>query len=333
MKRLRTALLGLGGVGREYLAAIRADDQFDLVAVSDAGPGAPLEDLSDASLRTFEDHRSLIVETAREGLDLLVMALEPFESVGFTALAADHRINVFHKVPFARNVREARRLIRQFADHDVRFVGCRCWQFEPAFAPLNSLDVLVGRVFAATASVAVIEGSDGWRGDRERAGGGVLLNDAYEAVDLLVHVLGLPQTVYAQCGMAADLRGACKYDAEDSAILTLRFGDQRVGSVTAIRGSTEPTWTVAFVGARGSVTVSPDAIQVTRSGEVGTAHHEAQTSRSAAPAISAFGASLLSGVQNIDATADRHLPTIATIEAAYLSAKTATPESPARLME
>lgn len=332
MKRLRTALLGLAGAGAEYLDAITGDDQFELIALSD--PNVPtLRSLpSDLSARTYEDPRSLIVETARDGLDLLVIALEPFESTGFVTLAAENGVNVFHKASFARTVREARRIISAFVDHGVRIVVERRWQFEPAFSRLDSLADVVGTFYAATASVSVVNRDQDWCADRERAGGGVLLNDAYEIVDMLIHSMGVPQSVYALCGVATELQGPRMRETEDCAVVTMRFGDRQVGCVTAVRGATASPWNVTMTGKEGSVTLSPDALLVKRPGSA-VQRYDARANGSVAPAIAAFGAALLSGVKNIESTADRHLPTIATIEAAYLSAKTGAPEFPARLID
>ena len=115
MKRLKVALIGLAGVGSDYLAAIRSSERFELVAVADSNPEVLRRRAEELPSRSYEDYRSLIVETAHNGLDLLFIALEPFQSIEFVELAAARGIGVFHKAPCARSVDEAGRLARRFA--------------------------------------------------------------------------------------------------------------------------------------------------------------------------------------------------------------------------
>ena len=332
MERARVALLGLSEVGAEYLAVIRAHEQFDLVAVADTDP-APLRRFAEElHVRAYEDYRSLIAETSHAGLDLLFVAIEPFQSIEFVEMAAARGIAVFHKAPVARNIREAGRLMQRFRERGCPLVVSRPWLFEPAFEDLHQLTELAGHVFAATARVQIVDTPAGWRGDSVRAGGGVLLNGAYEAVDLLVYLLGLPETVYAQCGTDTTPGAACKYDTEDVAIVSLRFGRGQVACVTACREATDSSWKMTLMGTRGVISLTPEGMVITRREGAGPQSHAIQTPRRVAPAINTFGASWLSGELPFQSTVQEHLPTMAVIEAAYLSAKTGAPESPRSLL-
>lgn len=330
MKRLKVALMGLAGVGADYLAAIRSDEQFELAAVADTDPEVLRRHTDTVAAGVFEDYRSLIVETAHTGLDLLFVALEPFQSIEFVQMAAARGIGVFHKAPCARSVREAQRLVDQFAANERPLVVSRLWQFEPAYAALNRLVEFTGHVYAATVYVQTADTPVGWRGDSVQAGGGVLLNGAYEAVDMLIHLLGLPETVYAQCGVAVAPGAHRKYDTEDTAIVVLAFGHEQTACLTALRGVAEPSWRVTFMGVEGTVEVRADGLTIIpRDGKL-VEYHRAQTPNPVAHAISAFGASRLSNGQPLKSKAEEHLPTLAVIEAAYLSARTGAPESPSR---
>ncbi|MGB2987906.1 MAG: Gfo/Idh/MocA family oxidoreductase [Phycisphaerae bacterium] len=334
MERLKVALMGLTGVGEDYLSAIRSDDQFDLVAVADADPEILRRPMDIGSARVYEDYRSLIVETAHGGLDLLFVALEPFQSIEFVQMAAERGIGVFHKAPFARNTREAERLVHLFEQNRCPLVVSRQWQFEPAFSPLSGLIEPNNHIHAAIAEVRTVDGPIGWRGDRVRAGGGVLLNGAYEAVDILIHLLGLPVSVYARCSSVAAPGAARNYDTEDVSIVSLSFGAERIGSVTAWRGAAEPTWRVTFISSERTVEVCADALTVVPHTGGRPEHHTVQTANPVSPAISAFGASRLLEMEvgSPASTAREHLPTMAVIEAAYLAAKTGAPESPDRFL-
>ncbi|UCE60732.1 MAG: Gfo/Idh/MocA family oxidoreductase [Phycisphaerales bacterium] len=331
VERLRAALIGLAGVGEDYLAAIRSSNQFDLVAVADSRSEV-LRKHDEDELRTYEDYRSLIVEGVRAGLDLLFVALEPFQAIEFVELAAGEGVAVFHKTPFARHVEEGKKLLIQFDEKGLPFLVARYWQVEPAFADLANLAKSAGRIHTAAANVRTTDGSDGWRGDAARAGGGVLLNGAYEQVDMLVSLLGLPESVYAQCSAATAPGSPRNYDTEDGALMMLRFSGDRFASVTAWRGEPEPCWHVALVGDKCSVDVYPDCLTKSHRDGREEENHAVQEVNRASVAISAVEAAYLSVVQPARPTAREHLSTLAVIEAAYLSAKTAAPESPSQFL-
>lgn len=328
MKRLKVALIGLSGVGTEYLSAIQSDDQFTLLAVADTDAEVLRRQTEATSLRAYQDYRSLVVETAQSGLDLLFVALEPFQSIDYLELAAARGIGVFHKAPPARTVEEARRLVRWFDEGECPLVVSRPWQFDPAFDQLRHPEDSVGRIYAGSAAVRTADGSTGWRGDSLRAGSGVLLNGAYQQVDMLVHLMGMPIFVDAQCCTAVAPGKACNYDTEDAAQLAMRFTGERIAAVTASRNAAEPFWQVTLIGERGAIDLDADRMVLRSSGGGPPECHTVQTPCRVGPAISAFGATRLTGMQNAASTAKEHLATMAVIEAAYLSAKTGTPESP-----
>ncbi len=332
MDRVRVALLGLAGVGAEYLTAIRSEACFELLAVADSGSERVRSCAEQFHVRGFEDYRSLIVECAQSGLDALFVALEPFESTGFVEMAAERGLGVFHKAPAGRNVSEVRRLVQQFSRHGCPLVVSRPWFFDASLSAMHHLDEWVGRVYAATATVRTTDTPTGWRADSDRAGGGVLLNGAYEVVDMLVRLLGLPQAVYAQCTTHPSSGSRGKYDTEDVAVLALSFGEGQVGCITARRQATDLSWEVTLVGTRGCLHVGEGGVVTASNDGARPQRHAVESDHRAGSAIRAFGASWMSSDTPFESTGEQHLASLATIESAYLSAKTGAPESPGRLL-
>jgi predicted dehydrogenase len=323
-------LIGLTGEGIQYLDALCSDDRFELVAVGDTDAAGLRHAHESTDVRIYDDLRSLIVESASTGLDLLVVAVEPFRSGEFVRLAADRDCAVLHKAPLARNFREAELLVGRFEERRCPLMVARARLSEPGLDGLEQLGELIGHVYAATAHVETTDTPAGWRGDAARAGGGVLLNGAYEVLDLLVHLLGPVSRVHASCGWATELGAARKHDTEDVAIVSLDLGRGRVASLTAVRGAPERREAVVLYGTSGIIEIDGGRMTVNREdadrpGEVG-----AQEPSLAARAIAAVGAALTSGGARLSSSGQEHLMTMATIEAAYLSARTGAPESPSR---
>lgn len=333
MNPLTVALMGLNPEGVDCLSATRSLEQLKLIAVGDGDAERLRRHTESLSLRTYEDYRSLILEASHAGLDILIVSLEPFQSMEFVEMAASRGIAVFHKAPWARTVEEGRRMIDLFADRSCPLVVSRWWQFEPAFRTLADITHHCGHVFAATASIHTADTSAGWRGDARRAGGGVLLNGAYEILDMLVHTMGMPESVYAQCGFSTEPGSARPYDTEDFTFLSLSLPHDRKVSLVCARGAAESDWRVTFYGTRATVEVSPDRLIYTPRDGGAAQQHKVWAKYPIVHAIGAFAESLTDDQKILQSTAKEHLATMALIQAAYLSAKTGEPESPSRMLD
>jgi len=332
---LRTGLLGLTGVGAEYLAALQAEEQLELVAVADDDPEVVRQAVDSTAARGYEDFRSLIVEQSHAGMQVLVVALEPLRAVDFALLAAERGLAVFVKDPPARNLEEAQRLAQGFGAAERPLVVSRPWHFEPAFTLLHDLPANTGAIHTASAQILVPRAVPlGWHGDSVRAGGGVLLHGSYELLDLLVQVLGVPSQVWAQCSFADAGGQARSYDTEDGVVLGLTFAQGRSASLSAARcvGLAAPQWSVSFAGARATVELSAKSLRIS-TGDTGRARtRRVRTSNRSAPALHAFATTLGEEQAHLASAINEHLATLAVIDTLYLSARTGSPESPARLL-
>lgn len=328
MKRLKAALLGVTGTGAAYLDALRCDECFELIAVADDDPEAVREATEHTDIDGYRDNRSLVVESVRRGLEVLVIALEPFQAFEIALHAAGQGLAVFTQTPFARNHDEAKRLIRAFERTGRPLVAVRPWLFVPAYEPLRDLSQWIGRVHCAAATVRTEapEPLD-WRGDASRAGGGVLLYDAYETLDMLIHLLGVPDRVYAQCTRAIPPTAACPYDTEDAAVVILRYAGGRTASLAVARSTAPPTWSVSFFGEKGVMDVGPDHLQLAVGNEPFPTVTPVRVVNRIAPAVAALGRAFRDQTARVESAAASHAPTMAAIDAAYLSARTGSAES------
>ncbi|HNQ24787.1 MAG TPA: Gfo/Idh/MocA family oxidoreductase [Phycisphaerae bacterium] len=335
MNRLRTALLGLSGAGADYLQALRADEQFELVAIGDPDVELLRRVVQGTGARGYEDLRSLIVEQSREPLQALVVALEPPASPELLLIAAQRGLPVFLKPPAARTFAELAKLTAGFAAAGCPLIVARPWSAEPAFALLREPGAGVGHLCHATAQIRVpLPPLAGWAGDAARAGGGVLLHGAYELIDLLVGTLGVPAQLWAQRSLAVPPGMPRSYDTEDAVVVGMVLPGGATAALSACRASEVRTahWSLRLLGSAGSLDVSPSGLLV-ESVEPGHGTSvPVHTTKPIAPALGAFGAALRAGITPTESAAAAHLPTLAVIETAYLSARTGAPETPARLL-
>jgi len=332
LKRLKAALLGITGVGEMYLHKLQEDQRFEVVALGDPDTDAIKLATQAYPIRCFEDCRSLIVETIRTGLDVLFVALEPYQSVEFVTLAARNSVAVYHKPPFARSVVEGRPLVQQFDENRIPFVVSRMWPVEPAMARWGQLHDLLGDIFCASATIQTTDSTTGWRGDQARSGGGVLLNGAYEQIHLLVQLCGIPQNVYAGCCRSRIHGDTRNYDTEDAANVIFNFSNERTGSISARRGASQSRISALVDGTNGTLNIQPNRIEFTPVDGSKSRRTKLDVEPFIAREISAFATVCLGDVCSMITPAKDHLATLAVIEAAYLSAKTGQPESPQQFL-
>ncbi len=332
MGKLKVALLGIADEGQDYLAAILKDSLFEVLAISDRDANL-LRDVSTSSgVRGFEDNRSLIVELSREELDAIFVAIEPHESYEFVQLAAQSKVAVFHKAPFARNISEARSLVDSFHAAGRSLVIARRWLADSSWSLSSAIGEEVGQVQLAMAEVAYEGGTADWRGDSERAGGGVLLHGAYAELDMLISVMGIPEEVFAQCAMFGQAGDVHNYDTEDMVTLSLRFSSQQTATLTAYRNAAISRSCIRWIGSDGVVETSADTFSVESKKRAASENESNFTiPASVEKDVHEFGLAIGGGLQPVS-TGEDHLATMAVLEAAYLSTRTGAPESVGRFL-
>lgn len=332
MEPLKVGLMGLGRGGRQLAGALLASSWCKLVAVSSV-QSKRIEHFQEQhpGIAVHNDFRSLIVSSP---LDALFVAVPPFLRTTYLPMAAEKKIPVFTLLPAARRFDEALAFIEPFEAAGCPIVVSRAWGIEPAMHP-DALGIeQAGKFFLARASVTLcLEDNFDWRGDSQRAGGGVLLYGAYDLIDVLVQAMGMPSTVYAACAAISRPGTHFPYDTEDTAAVVCRYTNGAVATINASWTTGPSDWSIDLYGTTGSVHVNSVATYLRdRTGEQELARHD-RAVNPLSTQVEEFLSTLRSNPRNLQGTLRQHLPVVATIQAAYLSARTGQPESPGTLFE
>ncbi len=331
MERLRCGVLGLAGEGQTLLEAVAANRALELVALADPDHPALRETAETFHAPVFRDCRSSLVEASPQAA---FVALPAFQAVDALRTAAERGIAVFQLAPWAIDFEAAVGVVQLFERSGHPHVIARPWRVEPAYEPLREISPLLGRVYALEVNVTGTRvGRQGWRGDAQRAGGGTLFHDAYEPVDMLVTLCGLPEQVYAITAWVPGPGEPRPYDTEDAMSVLCRYTQDRMVTITSCRTADVGDWKVVLRGSRASAEITPPRLRILDgTGQKVTEKRVRQRNRYSL-AVAAFTTALLEGVHDTSSTARQHLPTMALLQAAYLSAKTGHPESPAKLLD
>ena len=331
MSQLKVGLLGLGRGGQLLAAALQRSSWCELTAVASTQPQR-LRAFADAypNINVYNDYRALI---AGSGLDALFIAIPPFLRPSYLAMAAERQLPVWMLGPPLANFGEAQIAVERFRRAECPVVVYRPWGIEPALHP-NSLGLdQLGRFFLADGAVHTWwEGDLDWRGEADRGGGG-LLDRGYTLIDLMIQVMGLPSRVYA--AGVRDAQGRRQpYATEDVAALVCHFGDAGVATVSVSRASGPEGSLLRFHAPGGTLTIDDQRVTVSdRTGTTVIEEHPRE-GNPLLPAIEDFlGRLRLGRPYRLSSTLKEHLPTMAVLQAAYLSMKTGQPEAPGAIVD
>ncbi len=325
-QRIKAGILGIDGCGAALTEAVRSCASIDLIALADRNRDLAKARAAEVGVEPYDDYRSLVVE---QPIDALFVSAPPFACHEHLKLAASRGIHVWRETPLARNVQEASALLEAFEAGGARLAVARGWHVTAEGAGITDLCDLIGRPYVAR-GVALEHRSDplGWRGDGDRAGGGALIDRAYELVDAVVQKMRLPDEVQAT---TARRSGTQPYDTEDVASVTLRYQNGSMATILAHRRAWPETWSLIFDGPTGSLRLEPSraAVLAPDGAETRSSHATAESTYHAQ--VEAFAQALLAGAKTVPSAAATHLSTVGVIETAYLSARTGEPESPQQL--
>lgn len=332
MEPLKVALMGLGRGGMLAAEALLASSWCRLVAVGSQHPPR-LEAFTQRhpGVATYDDFRSLIVNNV---LDALFVAVPPFVRMNYLAIAAERRLPVWTLTPAARTLDEGLQLLDLFAAAEVPLAVSRAYGVDPCLHEDTIGPEATGRLFLARGHVLTCEPEDlDWRGDSQRAVGGVLLDRAYGLLDLVVQTMGMPGSVYAAAAGVSRPGTRFAYDTEDTAAVILQFAGGGIAQIAACWTTGPDQWSLDLHGSKSSVHLDDHSV-IARDR---SAHTELLSQRRPpnlfVPQIEDFLTTLRTAPRRIRSTIADHLPVLAVLDAAYLSVRTGQPENPGPILD
>jgi predicted dehydrogenase len=336
--RLKTAMLGLSERGLLLLEAARGVESLEIVAVADKETNLAEKAATEAKCDFFDDYRQLIIQNQ---LDCLLVAAPMHSCEEYVRMAMKKRFNVFKMAPVARDFEEATEFVRLADEQGIQFAIANPSRFTPCFLALRQFleegkieEVFLMNVFCNAGD----HERSGWQTDPKLAGGGVLLHDCYWIVDQIVWNFGIPQQVYSLSTNQARDKQQRSYLTEDTAIVTMKFGDTLIGNFVAVRreGTGPEEVFLRLYGKDRILTLSEKRITLSDGSDRVVEELECDDGELLCyqQSLESFAASILSPDENTLASSGReNLKNMAVIESAYLSTRTGFPEEPGRILK
>jgi UDP-N-acetyl-2-amino-2-deoxyglucuronate dehydrogenase len=199
------------------------------------------------------------------GIQAVVLCLPNWVYPDVIVSAAENGIHVLKEKPLGRDCKEALSFVELMEKKNLKFAVATQRRFSSAFTKGREYLKEIGEIFMVSCRLCFdgelfLGQASGWRGDRQKAGGGALLDLGYHYVDLINWYVGLPQEVFAFYGKKA--KPNFKYDTDDSAVCIFRYENGAIGylvtswasgptddriMVHGTKGSVEATWEAAIL--------------------------------------------------------------------------------------
>ncbi|HSV27732.1 MAG TPA: Gfo/Idh/MocA family oxidoreductase, partial [Sedimentisphaerales bacterium] len=235
-EKLKTAVVGLDEGGRKLLAGLsRLGNLFEISAVADADADTAQTAGRMHAAESFDDLRRMF---AQKELDLVVSSGPLHNCLEHLQSAMKRGTHILRYPPPARSFDEASALFKLAEESDVVFATARWWRHRQAYAALREYIQAnpEEQFYLVEAWCSALEPKGHtWLRDPQLAGGGVVLNLAYPLIDQMMAMFPAPQQVFALCTNQAPDRKQRSLLTEETAVVSMVFGDRMTGKITASR--------------------------------------------------------------------------------------------------
>lgn len=336
-RKLKTAIFGVRDDKGQLLQTAIESKYFEVTAIADKDTESAETAGKKYDCQWFDDYR-LMVNSCKA--DCLLVAAGLYSTVQHVILAIEKGIHVFKITPPAQNFAQASELINLANKTGIKFAVSTPLRYCESF---NGFKEFVrqenGNHFSLlTADCCyVYPDRPAWHNDPELAGGGVLLRDSYEIIDLVTGTFGMPQQVYALMTNNAEDKQQRHALTEDIAVVIMKFPEDLNANITLRRtiGKTEISQTINCFGKDKILSANDNTFEIKNLTAqcLKTEKYKIQRQEQIARNLDNFTLSILQPDETeLICSPDEHLRNMAVIEAAYLSSRTAMPEEPARIL-
>jgi UDP-N-acetyl-2-amino-2-deoxyglucuronate dehydrogenase len=232
MKKLHFGIVGVGNIAPLHAAAIQAVPGAELVAVAtrDTERGRSFTQKYGGFWQA--DYAELL---QRPEVDVVAICTPHDLHAPMAIAAAQAGKHVLCEKPMARTTAECDAMIDACERAGVTLSVVFQSRFEPLSLQLKRLidEGTLGRIVWNSANTTWYRTDDyyrsgPWRGTWAQEGGGVLINQAIHAIDLMLWLTGMPDRITAQTRTLNHT-----IEVEDGAIATLEYADNRLGLIQA----------------------------------------------------------------------------------------------------
>ena len=257
---MRSAIVGLGAIApTHYDAIIRAGGE--VIAVCDTDEGQA-ERFFERTGCTAPLYRSLPEMLAAGGFDVLHICTPHYLHAEMVTNALAAGYHVLCEKPLCIREKDIPRILAAEKNSGKHLGVCLQNRYNAANIEARRLarDARAGLGTVVWERGAGYYASGAWRGRWETEGGGVMINQALHTLDLLIWMMGMPDSVRATCENR-HLEGIIEVEDTASALFSYEDG-RRFNFFATTAGGCDMPVQVTLTGNGHTVTATPDTLTV-----------------------------------------------------------------------
>lgn len=257
-KMILTAIIGTGAISNSHIEGyIQFPKQCKITALVDISKKKVEEKAAAYGLekiKIFKDYRELL---DKKNIDMVSICLPPALHAEATEAFLSEGIHVLVEKPMAGSLQECDRMLKAADKGKVLLSVVAQNRFKNPLMKLKKVvdSGIVGKILHGQVDSLWWRGSNyhdlWWRGTWKSEGGGPTLNHAVHHIDLLLWMMGMPESVIALMTNAAHTNA----EVEDLSIAALLYPDNRLAQITSSLIHHGEQQQLVFQGEHASVSV------------------------------------------------------------------------------
>lgn len=220
--KLKVGVIGLGYQSLEdHIPAIYSPQDVELAGVVEIDK----EKINSFSkkhpnIKIYKNFDDLLQD---QKIDFVIIALPHFLHYEMTKKAILNKIHILKEKPFAISLKQSQELKKLADENNIQIMTTLQRRFNPIYSIFFQLIDKIGRSFYLDMVYTFYTENPhkGWRGKKELAGGGCLIDMGYHMTDFLMWYFGLPDKVFAEMSYFA--KEGISYNAEDTARVIFKY--------------------------------------------------------------------------------------------------------------
>lgn len=260
-RKIRWGLVGCGRISKNHFGALKEfSDKVELIAVCDIVKERADQAAKEQNAKAYYSIEEMF---ANEKLDIVSLCTPSGTHPEHAILAAKQGVHVLTEKPMGTRLEHGKKMIDACDDAGVNLYVVKQNRMNPTIQKVREAvdQGRFGEIYFAQVNVFWTRPQDyydqaPWRGTRE-LDGGALMNQASHYVDLLTWLVGPVKEVNAYTATLAR-----KIEMEDTAAVTLRWGNGGLGSinVTMLTYPKNLEGSLTILGEKGAIKIGGIAI-------------------------------------------------------------------------
>lgn len=262
---LKGAIIGFGTIAQGHLKAYEKNQDIKIVAIVDSNKKRR-EIAKELGINIYQDIEQLL---EKEKIDFVDVCTPPRERFNIMYKALEYKCHIIGEKPFVLTTEEYNILLNLQKKVNKVIYPIHNYKYAPAFMEAKKIIQTgeIGKIRGAHFRVlrkghakGVNEWKKDWRRMKEYSGGGIIEDHGPHSIYLAISIMdAFPEKI--SC-IAGNIKKDCWKETEDTALLTLYFGEEREVDIDIIWASNERKTSYFFYGEKGTIKVVDDQVTI-----------------------------------------------------------------------